>query len=48
MQYYFGKSLCWCVQSHPEDHGDFGQGSTEHIAECNNLLELSVHVMQML
>ena len=24
-QYYFGKP-CWCVQSHPEDQGDFGQG----------------------
>ena len=46
MQYYFGKPyICWCVQSHPEDRGDFGQGSTENISECNNLLELSVYNM---
>ena len=37
--------ICWCVQSHPEDRGDFGQGSTENISECNNLLELSVYNM---
>ena len=43
-QYYFGKP-CWCVQSHPEDRGDFGQGSTENISECNNQLELSVYNM---
>ena len=42
-QYYFGKTICWCVQSHPEDHGDFGQGSIENISECNNQLELSVY-----
>ena len=48
MQYYFGKPyvhVCWCVQSHPEDRGDFGQGSTENISECNNLLELGVYNM---
>ena len=45
-QYYFGKPyICWCVQSHPEDRGDFGQGSTENISECNNQLELSVYNM---
>ena len=44
MQYYFGKPyICWCVQRHPEGCGDFGQGSTENISECNNLLELSVY-----
>ena len=46
MQYYFGEPyICWCVQSHPEDRGDFGQGSTENISECNNLLELGVYNM---
>ena len=35
--------ICWCVQSHPEDCGDFEQGSTENISECNNQLELSVY-----
>ena len=30
--------------SHPEDHGDLGQGLTVNIWECNNQLELSVHV----
>ena len=46
MQYYFGKPyICWCVQSHPKDRGDFGQGSTEKISECNNLLELGVYNM---
>ena len=32
-------------QSHPEDRGDFWQGSTENISECNinNQLELSVY-----
>ena len=45
-QYYFGKPyICWCVQSHPEDHGDFGQGSTENISEFSNQLELSVYNM---
>ena len=34
-----------CVQSHLEDCGDFGQGSTENISECNNLLELGVYNM---
>ena len=43
-QYYFGKPY-WCVQSHPKDHGGFGQCSTENISECNNQLELSVHNM---
>ena len=42
-QYYFGKPYMLCVQSHPEDRGDFGQGSTENILECNNQLELSIH-----
>ena len=37
--------ICWCVQSHPEDLGDFGQGSAENIPECYNRLELSVYVM---
>ena len=42
-QYYFGKPyICWCVQSHPEDRGDFGQGSTANISECNNQPELGV------
>ena len=46
IQYYCGKPyIYWCVQSHPEDRGDFGQGSTENISECNNLLELSVYNM---
>ena len=45
-QYYFGKPyICWCVQSHPEDRGDFGQGSTENISECSNQLELSAYNM---
>ena len=45
-QYYFEKLyICWCVQSHPEDRGDFGQGSKENISECNNQLELSVYNM---
>ena len=45
-QYYFGKLyICWCVQSHPEDRGDFGHGSKENISECNNQLELSVYNM---
>ena len=45
-QYYYGKPyICWCVQSHPENRGDFGQGSTENISECNNRLELSVYNM---
>ena len=45
-QYYFGKPyIWWCAQSHPEDRGDFGQGSTENIFECNNQLEFSVYVM---
>ena len=39
------KTICRCVQSHPEDRGDFEQGSTEHISECNNHLELSVYNM---
>ena len=39
------KTICWCVQSHPEDRGDFEQGSTENISECNNHLELSVYNM---
>ena len=30
-QYYFGILLCLGVQSHPEDHCDFGQGSTVNI-----------------
>ena len=39
------KTICWyIVQSHPEDHGDFGQGSTVNISECNNQLELSVYM----
>ena len=33
------------VQSHPEDQGDFGQGLTVNISECNNQLELSVYNM---
>ena len=37
--------ICWCVQSHPEDRGDFGQGSTANISECNNQPELSVYNM---
>ena len=56
-KYYFGKPyICWynmlytCVhvihvQSHPEDRGDFGQGSTANISECNNQPELSVHAL---
>ena len=45
-QYYFRKPyICWCVQSHPEDRGDFGQGSTANISECSNQLELSVYNM---
>ena len=45
-QYYFGKLyICWCVQSHPEDRGDFGRGSKENISECNNQLELSVYII---
>ena len=45
-QYYYGKPyIYWCVQSHPEDRGDFGQGSTDTISECNNQLELSVYNM---
>ena len=39
------KTICWCVQSHPEDRGDFGHGSKENISECNNQLELSVYNM---
>ena len=30
------------VQSHPEDRGDFGQGSTNHISEYTFWLELSI------
>ena len=45
-QYYFGKPyICLGVQSHPEDQGDFGQGLTVNIWECNNQLELSVYNM---
>ena len=34
---YFGKPyICLGVQSHPEDRGDFEQGSTVNISECNN------------
>ena len=45
-QNYFGKPYtCLGVQSHPEHQGDFGQGSTVNISECNNQLELSVHVL---
>ena len=45
-QYYFGKPyICLGVQSHPEDQGDFGQGLTVNISECNNQLELSVYNM---
>ena len=45
-QYYFVKPyICWCVQSHPEDRGNFEQGSTENISECNNQLELSLYNM---
>ena len=45
-QYYVGKRyICLGVQSHPEDQGDFGQGLTVNISECNNLLELSVYNM---
>ena len=29
-------------QSHPKECGDFGQGSTENISECNNQLESSI------
>ena len=48
-QYYFGKPyICWCVQSHPKDRGDFGQGSTANISECSNQLELSVYNNVML
>ena len=32
------------VQSYPKHHGDFGQGSTVNISECNSQLELSVHM----
>ena len=38
------KTICLGVQSHPEDQGDFGQGLTVNIWECNNQLELSVCV----
>ena len=31
------------VQSHPEDRGDFGQGSTNHISEYTFRLELSMY-----
>ena len=31
------------VQSHPEDQGDFGQGSTNHISEYTFRLELSMY-----
>ena len=44
-QYYFGKPLCWCVQSHPKDCGDSGQGSTENISECSIQLEFSIYSM---
>ena len=46
-QYYFGKPYVGVskLQSHPEDRGDFGQGSTENISECSNQLELSVYNM---
>ena len=37
--------ICWCVQRHPEDRGDFGHGSKENISECNNQLELGVYNM---
>ena len=46
-QYYFGILLCLGVQSHPEDHCDFGQGSTVNIWECNNQLELSVYIVAL-
>ena len=36
---------CLGVQSHPKHQGDFGQGSTVNISECNNQLELSVYVL---
>ena len=32
--------MCLSVKSHPEDLGDFGQGST-NISECNNQVELN-------
>ena len=31
------------VQSHPEDRGDFGQGSTNDISESTIRMELSIH-----
>ena len=31
------------VQSHPEDRGDFGQGSTNDISESTFRMELSIH-----
>ena len=48
---YFGKPyihVCLGVQSHPEDRGDFGQGSTVNISECNNQLELSIYVLLLI
>ena len=30
------------IQIHHEDQGDFEQGSTVNISECNNQLELSI------
>ena len=33
------------VQSHPEDRGDFGQGSTNYISEYTFRLELSIYGM---
>ena len=45
-QYYSGKPyICLGVQSHPEDQGDFEQGSTLNISESNNQLELSTYNM---
>ena len=44
-QYYFRKPYMLVCQSHPEDRGEFGQGSRENISECSNQLELSVYMM---
>ena len=37
--------LCLGIQSHPEDQGDFQQGSAVNISECHNQLELSIYNM---
>ena len=39
------KTICLGVQSHPADQGDFGQGLTVNIWECDNQLEFSVYNM---